>query len=214
MQDIIVAPSILSADFSNVTGALNDIVVSGAQWVHLDVMDGNFVPNITFGAKFIHDIRKHTDLLFDTHLMIEHPEHYIQDFANAGSQVITVHSEACVHLDSVLRKIKQCGCRAGVAICPSTPLSDIRNTLDLVDIVLVMSVNPGFGGQEFIPYTLEKIKKLVKIRESRNFLISVDGGINENTAKQVLSAGTDVVVTGSAFFNSNNKKEYVKLFSK
>ncbi|MCF0238328.1 MAG: ribulose-phosphate 3-epimerase [Sphaerochaetaceae bacterium] len=209
-RKLIVAPSILSADFSIIKEEVQSIKESGAPWVHLDVMDGIFVPNITFGPKFIKDIRKNSDLFFDTHLMIEKPEKLIKEFASAGSNSITVHSEACLHLDSTINLIKSFGCKAGVSIVPSTPVSSILPILDIVDMVLVMSVNPGFGGQSLIPYTLEKVKELVKIRGSRNYLINIDGGVNEKTINDVYNSGVDIVVAGSAFFGAKDRKAFVK----
>jgi len=210
MSRIIVAPSVLSADFSDIRGALNDIKASTAPWVHLDVMDGTFVPNITFGPKFVSDIRPHSDLFYDVHLMIENPQNHLEAFAKAGAQAITVHSEACVHLDRTLNKIKSLGCLAGVSIVPSTPISAIECVLDVADLVLVMSVNPGFGGQSLIPYTLEKVKMLKALRGERKYLISIDGGVNELTCRDVREAGVDVMVAGSAFFASADKKAFVQ----
>jgi ribulose-phosphate 3-epimerase len=210
MSRIIVAPSVLSADFSDIRGALEDIKASTAPWVHLDVMDGTFVPNITFGPKFVSDIRPHSDLFYDVHLMIENPQNHVEAFAKAGAQAITVHSEACVHLDRTLNKIKSLGCLAGVSIVPSTPISAIECVLDVADLVLVMSVNPGFGGQSLIPYTLEKVRMLKALRGERKYLISIDGGVNEATCREVREAGVDVMVAGSAFFASADKKAFVQ----
>ncbi len=214
-RNVIIAPSVLSCDFSDIRGALSDIDQSGATWVHLDVMDGLFVPNITFGPKFISDMRPHSNKFFDAHLMIENPLRYVEQFAKAGSQAITVHVEACnkVSSDNVLETLKQIktlGCHAGISLCPSTSVSEIEGLLDYVDLVLVMSVNPGFGGQSFMPNSLDKVRKLVECRCNRKYLISIDGGINESTIGLVKDAGIDVAVVGSAFFKASDKKSLVK----
>ncbi|WP_342565870.1 ribulose-phosphate 3-epimerase [Paenibacillus sp. FSL R7-0345] len=200
---ILLAPSILSADFAALGAEVAVAEASGGDWIHVDVMDGHFVPNITLGPPIVKAVKAHTSLPLDVHLMIEHPERYIADFAAAGAAVITVHAEACVHLHRVIHQIKELGLMAGVAINPGTPASAVREVLEDVDMVLVMTVNPGFGGQAFIPNTLRKIRQ---IREwageinHHNLRIEVDGGIAENTAGLVAEAGADVLVAGNAVF--------------
>ena len=213
-RSIIIAPSVLSADFSDIRTALEDIRLSGTNWVHLDVMDGVFVPNITFGPKFISDIRPCSDLFFDTHLMIEEPVRFIEQFAKAGSDCITVHTEACEDIRETLELIKSFGVECGLSIRPSTPVSEIEPYLDMVDLVLIMSVNPGFGGQELIPETLNKVKRLVEIRGDRDYFISIDGGVNSSTITDVFSSGVDVAVAGSAFFSSKDKRSFVQKMSR
>lgn len=200
---ILLAPSILSADFAALGAEVAVAEASGGDWIHVDVMDGHFVPNITLGPPIVKAVKAHTSLPLDVHLMIEHPERYIADFAAAGASVITVHAEACVHLHRVIHQIKELGLMAGVAINPATPASAVREVLEDVDMVLVMTVNPGFGGQAFIPNTLRKIRQ---IREwaaeinHHNLRIEVDGGIAEDTAGLVAEAGADVLVAGNAVF--------------
>ena len=213
-RSIIIAPSVLSADFSDIRTALEDIRLSGTNWVHLDVMDGVFVPNITFGPKFISDIRPCSDLFFDTHLMIEEPVRFIEQFAKAGSDCITVHTEACEDIRETLELIKSFGVECGLSIRPSTPVSEIEPYLDMVDLVLIMSVNPGFGGQELIPETLNKVKRLVEIRGDRDYFISIDGGVNSSTITDVFSSGVDVAVAGSAFFSAKDKRSFVQKMSR
>lgn len=182
-----------------------------AQWIHLDVMDGMFVPNISFGPKFIEDIRPLSDLVFDTHLMVAEPERYISLFAKAGSDYITVHAEASVHLNRTIAMIHEEGKKAGVSLVPSTPVSSIELILDDIDLVLLMSVNPGFGGQKFIPSTMEKIRQLAQLREDRglDFKISIDGGVNGSNGGELVEAGVDVLVMGSAFFGADDRKGLV-----
>lgn len=212
-RSIIVAPSVLSADFSDIRGALSAIQESGTSWVHLDVMDGMFVPNITFGPKFIKDIRPHSDLFFDAHLMVEDPSRYIEQFVKAGCDCITVHTEACKDIGSTLKQISNSGIKCGLTVKPATPVSEVQPYLDDVDLVLVMSVEPGFGGQGLIPETLDKVRWLKDARKGRKYLISIDGGVNLNTISEVADSGVDVVVTGSAFFNAEDKKEFVRRVS-
>ncbi|TLQ40048.1 ribulose-phosphate 3-epimerase [Ruoffia tabacinasalis] len=206
-----VAPSILSADFSKLGADLVDIVSNGADYIHIDMMDGNFVPNLSFGPMVMKSIRPLTDKTFDCHLMIEEPERYIELVAESGADIISVHVEATKHIHRVIQQIKQTGTKAGVVINPGTPVGAIEAVLADVDLVLVMTVNPGFGGQTFIPSSLNKIKKLKALREENNYKyeIEVDGGINEDTSKKCLEAGADVLVAGSYIFSHNNRKEAI-----
>lgn len=212
MENLIISPSILSANFSKIVEEVKSVEMCNLTWVHLDVMDGNFVSNITFGPKFIKDLREHTSLYFDAHLMIESPEKYIKNFAEAGCDGICIHYEATRHLHAALQMIKNLGKDCGVSINPATSVDCIKPILPMVDQVLVMTVNPGFGGQSFIDLTLDKIAQLKKLKEEFGYTykINCDGGINLKTIKKVREAGTDVVVTGSAFFNSENREKFVK----
>jgi ribulose-phosphate 3-epimerase len=199
------AQSILSADFGNLKEALELIDEAGAEYVHFDVMDGMFVPSISYGMPVLKSIRGLTDRLFDVHLMIVEPERYIKDFAEAGADIITVHAEACRHLDATIEQIKASGAMAGVALNPATPVSTIMHVLEKVDMVLIMTVNPGFGGQKLIPYALDKVKELTKIANEKGlkFDIEVDGGINLDTIYAALDAGANIIVAGSAVFNGD-----------
>lgn len=211
----IVSPSLLAFDFSDVRSSLKTIKESSAPWVHFDVMDGHFVPPITFGSQLISSSRPHSDLFFDTHLMVEKPENFIDDFAKAGSDAITVHYESTVHLNRVIGMIKKHSIMAGVSIVPSTPVSALSEILEYVDLVLVMSVNPGWGGQDFIPSSLNKIKMLDEIRqiEHYSYKISVDGGVTAQNAEDLKHCGADILVTGSSFVKAPDKRAFVEKIS-
>lgn len=207
-----IAPSILSADFSNLGNEIKDVERGGADYIHVDVMDGHFVPNITIGPLIVEAIRPITDLPLDVHLMIENPDDYIQTFVDAGASIITVHQETCIHLHRTIQLIKNAGIKAGVVLNPATPVEMIKDILPEVDMVLIMSVNPGFGGQSFIHHAVQKIKQVATWREEfgLTFEIEVDGGINTDTAKLCTDAGADVLVAGSAIFTKENREKAIK----
>jgi len=207
----LIAPSILSADFSRLGDEIRTVENAGADWIHADVMDGHFVPNITFGPIIVKAARSVTDLPIDVHLMIENPDQYIPDFAKAGASSISVQVEACIHLNRTVRMIREWGVKPGVALNPSTPLSELDWVLEYVDYVLIMSVNPGFGGQAFIPNSIGRIKALKKmiVDREQSVLIEVDGGINASTIEDVSLAGADVFVAGSAIFESPDYKDTI-----
>lgn len=199
-----IAPSILSADFGRIVEEIHAVEKAGAAYVHLDVMDGRFVPNITWGPKVIGDLRKHTKLVFDTHLMIVEPERYVEQFRKAGADIITFHLEATAHAQRLLTHIRSLGAKAGISICPQTPVAMLEDLIEDIDLILVMSVNPGFGGQRFIPHALEKIaqaKALVR-RAGVQCEVEVDGGITLENARTAVQAGADVLVIGSAIFDT------------
>lgn len=213
MTNIKVSPSILSADFANLGADLQKISAAGSDYIHIDVMDGSFVPNITIGNEVVRAIRGYSDLPFDTHLMIDNPEKHIEAFAKAGSDIITIHAEASVHLDRAISQIHSHGIKAGVSIVPSTPANVLDYIMDKVDLILVMTVNPGFGGQKFIPSQLDKIKEIrQKINASgRDIDLEVDGGINEQTAPLAIAAGANVLVSGSYIFGSKDYSEAIRV---
>ena len=210
------APSILSADFGHLAEDVKKIEEGGADYIHVDVMDGHFVPNISFGAPVMKCLNGKTNLPYDVHLMIENPDRYIEDFVTDKTEYITVHQEACVHLHRTVQNIKYMGIKAGVSINPATPVSTLECILPDVDLVLIMSVNPGFGGQKFIPGALEKVRKLAEIKKAQNlgFAIEIDGGITLENIKEVVDAGVEIAVAGSAVFKAEDITERVREFKR
>lgn len=210
----LLAPSILSADFSNLSQQIRLIEIAGADLIHCDIMDGQFVPNITFGPFLVKAIRRVAKLPIDVHLMIKNPDNYISEFVDAGANYISVHFEEVVHLNRTINRIKESGVKAGVVINPSTPVQLLSSILEYVDFVLIMSVNPGFGGQKFIQSSIKKIYELSKMRKelNLNFQIEIDGGINKDNLKDVIIAGTDIVVAGASIFNTDNVSATVTEF--
>lgn len=208
----IIAPSILSANFKQLEQEIHQATKGGAEWIHCDIMDGHFVPNISFGPLVIEAVRNCTDAFLDVHLMIEEPDRYISAFAKAGANLITVHVETCPHLHRTLQLIKESGCRSGVAINPGTSLTNLRAILEMPDLILAMTVNPGFGGQAFIPESLERLQTLRLMRDElkNKFLIEVDGGVSPDNAKIIAAAGGDVLVAGSSVFDGKNIVENVQ----
>lgn len=202
----LLAPSILSADLSNLAQQIHLVEMSGADWIHCDIMDGHFVPNITFGPVLVKAAKKSTKLQIDVHLMIKDPDKYLEDFRNAGADIISVHFEEVIHLNRTINQIKELGAKAGVVINPSTPVSSLEDIAEYIDLLLIMTVNPGFGGQKFISNSERRITEAVDLREKLNakFLIEVDGGVSSKNIKSILNAGCDVFVAGSSIFHSDN----------
>ncbi|MEN2985088.1 MAG: ribulose-phosphate 3-epimerase [Thermodesulfovibrionaceae bacterium] len=209
---VLIAPSILSADFGRLAEEIIEAEQAGVDMIHIDVMDGHFVPNITVGPLVVEAVRKVTKLPLDVHLMIINPEKYIQDFINAGADIITVHLEACIHLNRVVGQIKEKNIKAGVSLNPATPLSFIDEIIHEIDLLLIMTVNPGFGGQQFISSCLDKIKRAKSMILSRGFnaLVEVDGGVKLENSIEIVKAGADILVIGSAFFSATNYKEFMR----
>lgn len=205
MKPYKIAPSILSADYANFESELKKLEATGAEYVHIDIMDGHFVPNISFGAGVVASMRPHSRLVFDCHLMVSNPEHHIEEFARAGADIISIHAEATPHIHGALQKIRTAGVKASVVINPGTPVEVVKNVLNLVDQVLVMTVNPGFGGQAFLPETMDKVRELVVLREVNqlDFDIEVDGGIDGETIRVAKEAGANVFVAGSYVFKGD-----------
>ena len=214
---LVIAPSVLSADFARLGEEVKTVSEAGAQYIHLDIMDGAFVPQITFGAPVVKAIRPYSDKVFDVHMMVEEPGRYVEDFAKAGADIITVHAEACRHLDRTIQQIKALGAKAGVAINPATPLSVLDYMLDQVDMLLLMTVNPGFGGQKFVPYMTGKIRELREQLARRGLAtdIQVDGGMSTANVREIVKAGANIIVAGSAVFGGDSAgrvREFLDIF--
>lgn len=211
MEKLIIAPSILAADFANLQNETLMLNSSKAEWIHIDIMDGVFVPNISFGFPVLHAIQKHTSKFLDVHLMIEKPERYIKQFVDAGAKMITVHLEACPHIHRTIQEIKDLGCLSGIALNPGTPVSLVKDVINDIDLVLIMSVNPGFGGQKFIPYSVDKVreaKELIQLT-GRPIYLEVDGGVSMQNAESLIDAGANVLVAGNFVFSSPNPVETI-----
>lgn len=212
-KELIIAPSLLSANFTNMEEAVRIIEKAGGDWIHVDVMDGSFVPNITFGHKMVSDLKDKTSLPLDVHLMVVEPEKKVDQFLKAGADTLTFHIEAYVHTHRLLDYIKKENCKSGISIVPSTPAESLKEILHMVDQILIMTVNPGWGGQALIDRCLEKVRYLDEMRRERgyNYKIAVDGGVNRSTIDKIIAAGTDIIVTGSAFFAADDREEEIRI---